>query len=120
MFATLIVSNIGETPRWITEHVSFKSKLHAQPFLDGIALDDLPVGNILGATPIFPPDGQILNPFSLGPAGPFTSQSETHAVAVAKAVRANPPDDLKRHSVDRSTPIYVVDSQTRRARAGSL
>jgi hypothetical protein len=120
MFAALIVSNIVETPRWITEHVAFKSKKHAQPFLDGAELDDLPDGHILQATPIFPPDGQTLDPFSSAVTTPFTSPSEAQAVAVAEAVRANPPEDLKRHSVDRSTPIYVVDAKTRCARAVGL
>ena len=117
MFAALIVSNIVETPRWITEHIAFKSRGHAQPFLDGTGLDELPEGHILAATPLFPPDGQTLDPFSSSVTVPFTSPSEAQAVAVAEAVRANPPDELKRHSVDRSTPIYVVDPQTRLARA---
>ncbi|HEY5315294.1 MAG TPA: hypothetical protein VIK18_22370 [Pirellulales bacterium] len=120
MFTALIVSNIVETPRWITEHVSFKSQRHAQPFLDGTELDDLPEGNILQATPIFPPDGQTLDPFSASVTVPFTSQSEAQAVAVAEAVRANPPAELKRHAVDRSTPIYVVDPKTRCPRAAGL
>lgn len=117
MFAALIVSNIVETPRWITEHVAFKSQRHAQPFLDGAELHDLPEGHILQATPIFPPDGQTLDPFSSDVAVPFTSSSQEQAVAVAEAVRANPPEDLKRHAVSRSTPIYVVDPRTRCARA---
>src|SRR5258708_36819735 len=97
MFAALIVSNILETPRWITEHVSFKSKRHAQQFLDGIALDDLPAGNVLGLTPIYPPDGQPLDPLLSGVARTFTSESEAQAIVVAEAVGENPPQELNVH-----------------------
>lgn len=118
MFNVLIVSHIVETPRWITEHVSFRSERHAQPFLDGTALDDLPEGNVLGTIPILPPDGQPLDPLMVGVDRPFTSQSEAQAIAVAEAFRKNPPIELKPRA-GRSTPIYVVDQYTGYVRAVS-
>ncbi len=111
MFAALVVSNIVQTPRWITEHVTFKSKAHAQPFLDGIALDDLPDGHVLRSATIYPPDGQPLDAFLSAPDRPFTSQSEAQAIAVAEAVRKTPPKDLE-IQVGHSTPIYVVNPRT--------
>jgi hypothetical protein len=117
MFGALIVSNIVESPRWITEHVSFKSKRHAQPFLEGTALDDLPPANILASITIFPPDGQTIDAFAAGSAVALTSPTEEDAVAVAKAVLANPPADLKLRLKGQSTPIYVVDPKTLCARS---
>lgn len=116
MFAALIVSNVVETPRWITEYVSFKSERHAQRFLDGTALDSLPEGDILGSTTMYPPDGQPVDPLLSGAARPFTSQSEAQAIAVAEAVRDNPPKGLERQ-VSHSTPIYLVDPLTQSAKA---
>jgi hypothetical protein len=118
MFPVLVVSNIANTSRWITEHVSFKSKQHAQRFLDGIALEDLPEGDVLRSTPIYPPDGQPLDPLLSGTDRPFTTQSEAEAVAVANAVREVPPRDLERH-VNRSTPIFVVNPHTQCVKAVS-
>ena len=119
MFDTLIVSNLVESPRWITEHVSFKSERHAQRFLDGVAFDDLPEGDILGSSPIYPPDGQPLDPLLSATDRPFTSASEAQAIAVAEAVRKAPPKDLERH-VGRCTPIFVVNPHTQCVRAVSL
>jgi hypothetical protein len=119
MFSALIVSRILETPRWITEQVIFKSDRHAQQFLDGTALEDLPDGNIVETIPIFPPDGQTLDPLSADSAVHFTSPSEAAAVILAKTVRDTPPDHLKRHLAGRSTPIYVVDPQTQNVRTVS-
>jgi hypothetical protein len=118
MFAALVVSNIVQTTRWITEHVSFKSQSHAQPFLDGIALGDLPEGDILGATPLYPPDGQPHDPLLSETDRPFTSPSEAEAVAVAEAFRKAPPKDSRRQ-VDHSTPIYVVHPRTQCVQAVS-
>jgi hypothetical protein len=112
MFPALIVSNILESPRWITEHVSFESQRQAQRFLDGAALEDFPEGKILGSTPIYPPDGQPLDPLLPRADRTFTSESEAQAVAVAEAVRKNPPKELKRQ-LGRTTPIYVVNPHTR-------
>jgi hypothetical protein len=116
MFATLVVSNITDTPRWLTEYVAFKSKRHAQRFLNAIAVDDFPEGDILGSTPVYPPDGQPLNLLLSGANRPFTSQSEAEAVAIAEAVRQDPPKDF-RWILSHATPIYVVNPQTKCVKA---
>ncbi len=120
MFDALVVSNIKETPRWMTEHVSFKSEAHALPFINGTALDDLPDGNILRLTPVYPPDGQTAESFTVASTTALTSSSEAQAVAVAEAVRNNPPEALKRHRINCSTPIFVIDPQSNQVRTLAL
>ncbi len=119
MFSALVVSKIVETPRWITEQVSFKSERHAQLFLDGTVLDDLPEGVVLATIPVFPPNGQALDPLAADSTASFTSPSEADAVTLARTVRDTPPDHLKRQLAGRSTPIYVVDPHTQNVRAVS-
>ena len=113
MFEALVVSNIRQTLRWMTEHVSFKSEAHALPFINGTPLDDMPLGSVVRLTPVYPPDGQTADSFAWGSSASLTSQSEAQAVAVAEAVRNNPPDTMKRQRVGHATPIFVIDSKTR-------
>ncbi|MCE9608307.1 MAG: hypothetical protein K8U03_25760 [Planctomycetia bacterium] len=115
MYLALVVSNIIETPRWITEYVLLGSKEAAQPLEEGIAWDEMPEGAILGSNPLYPPDGRTVDPFS-AVAVPFTSPSEAQAVAVAEAFRKSPPDEMKRYNVTRATPIYVVDRRSQRVK----
>lgn len=119
MYLALVVSNIVETPRWITEYVLLGSKQDARPLEEGAAWDELPEAAIVSSTPLYPPDGRTVDPFSSGPM-PFTSPSEAQAVAVAQAFRASPPAEVKRHGVGATTPIYVVDPHSQKVRAASI
>lgn len=119
MYLALVVSNIVETPRWITEYVLLGSKQDAQPLEDGIAWDEIPEGTIVSSTPLYPPDGRTVDPFSAGPI-PFTSPSEAQAIAVAEAFRKSPPAELKRHNIGATTPIYVVDPHSQKVKPAMI
>jgi hypothetical protein len=118
MYLAIVVSNIIETPRWLTEYVLLGSQADAQPLADGIAWDELPESAIVASSPLYPPDGRMVDPFASTPT-PFTSPSEAQAVAVAEAFRKNPPGEMKKHNVGPATPIYVVDPRSQRVKLAS-
>lgn len=119
MYLALVVSNIVETPRWITEYVLLGSQEDAQPLAEGVAWDEIPEGVILGSNPLYPPDGRTVDPLS-AVAVPFTSPSEAQAVAVAEAFRKSPPVEMKKHNVGLTTPIYVVDPHSQRVKPAAV